>query len=393
VPQTGRCDVVGCGEDKDCSSGAVCNTQTQLCEPRCRWDFQSGTVAAPGCPANQTCWVDAANLDPSSLFFGAGRCRPPCGSDIECTDTGINPNGGSGLVCRQDPELVGVKRCRANGCMDLAECDGKPTDAHSNGYCDLNTFACKPDCRIGTNPVTNKAYDDCSFGYKCSASGSTRTCIPKQCYELGGAATACNPGELCSGQDRTGDGLPDYAPSSVTPDTIGCYKAPSPPFCVKCTGNPDCAALGNVSGSKLPNLCATFQKPDMSTVNACVIATVNDPSLDATGIPKYYAGCPAGYSVKELRIDMAPSDQDHNCTSNADCGPSGTCGNDPEQRLKDGSPVKTCLCTTPGATGGQCPNNSACRVGLNPQEVCLITVACWPSGENLFGTSNTSCKF
>ena len=105
VPQSGKCDQVGCSEDKHCKSGKVCNKTTQLCEDRCRWIQQTlSTLPAVLCGR---LLVDQVNLNPEAAFFGAGRCRPPCTNDAECTDTSLNPYGGPGLTCTNGPTKTG----------------------------------------------------------------------------------------------------------------------------------------------------------------------------------------------------------------------------------------------------------------------------------------------
>jgi len=377
VPQSGSCSVLGCASDTDCRAGEVCDTDRKLCEPRCYWNYVTHTVTNPGCPSGKTCWVDHANLNASSPYFGAGRCRAPCTSEAECTDTTLNPNGGSTLTCREDP-VGGLKRCRAKGqCMDDQECPSLDPGSPNLGYCDKQDFTCKTDCRTGTDQVTTRPYDDCKVGFKCVSSGGSNVCVERPCYELGGARIACGINQLCSGEDRNGDGIKDFAPAGTTTTSNGCYTAPSPPFCMPCESQADCAPLSNISGSPFTSACYKLTKEDKTSVNNCLIPTRNAPLPDGLVSMASYRGCPTGYSVFEHRIDLNPGDVNHNCATDADCGPGGVCGNDPTQRLADGTAVKSCLCKPAGGTPS-CPTKSVCRASNAAVDVCLDTVFCLP---------------
>jgi hypothetical protein len=384
VPQSGSCDQVGCSSDTDCRSGEVCNTDTSLCESRCFWDYVNHTTASPGCPAGQTCWVDQANLNPSSLVFGAGRCRPPCGSEAECTDTSLNPFGGASLTCAEDP-TGGMKRCRAKGeCMDVRECSSLPPGSLSLGYCDKGTFTCESDCRTGTNPATGKPYSDCVGGYKCQASASGNQCVEVPCYEIG-KVNACGLGRLCAGEDRTGDGVGDPVPSGVTAESNGCYQAPVPPFCQKCTSHEQCNTFGNFSGSGLPYACLGVQDGDTGRAeNVCVVSTFNDERQDAMGQPRNRAGCPNGYGPMDLFLDLSQT-ADY-CASHADCGPKGLCA--PDALLGK----KTCMCTRDGAS--TCPTNTVCKKSNLTTDRCVVTIGCYPNAFALWTeTSSGGCGF
>lgn len=215
-PQSNRCDQVGCNVDKECPSGSVCSVNQPdagagacggVCVPRCRWDFLSKSLVAPGCPPGTTCWVDSANLDPSSIYYGSGRCRPPCQSDDDCKLGPGNPFGGDNLKCAGE-QLAGgglsEKRCRAKGeCMDNVECPELPNDQPYLGYCDRGTFTCKTDCRTGNDPVTGLPFKDCRPPYACAADGGTNYCRLLTCVEQGGAGVACAQGEYCCGEEST----------------------------------------------------------------------------------------------------------------------------------------------------------------------------------------------
>ncbi|MHB8872599.1 MAG: hypothetical protein ACYC8T_02830 [Myxococcaceae bacterium] len=407
-PQTNDCSKVGCTEDKNCPGGSVCNKNACLCEPRCRWDFALKSEASPGCPPGKTCWVDTANLNPDSLFYGAGRCRPPCNGNTDCTDIVSNPFGGTNLKCAGEQLSGGglsPKRCRANGaCMDNLECPELPPDSIYLGYCDRGAFTCNADCRLGIDPVTGQGYRDCRSGYKCEAGDAgANVCVLKTCVEMGGARMACARGEYCCGEDKNGDSLADPCPPANQRDLNGCYTAPSPPFCFECQSSADCmsytppAWLGTcANGSKspacspLPNLCVNAGKrPDGSDgIAVCAPSTWNDTTTDSNGVSKAIRGCPATYAAVSFKPKFTAADDPDDCKSNADCSVGqdggGICDADLATFLPDGGHPLSCKCTIPGAPA-QCPNTtdggitSVCKFGIAIPTVCIQSVVCLAS--------------
>ena len=63
-------------------------------------------AASPG----ETCWVDSANLDPSSNYYGSGRCKPACQGDTDCKRSAGNPFGGDNLKCAGEKLADGTTR-------------------------------------------------------------------------------------------------------------------------------------------------------------------------------------------------------------------------------------------------------------------------------------------
>jgi hypothetical protein len=435
-PQTNSCSQVGCNVDKDCASGSVCTVSQPdagagscggVCVPRCRWNFAPPTpgLVAPGCPANQTCWVDSANLDPTSKFYGAGRCRPACTGDAECLKTAGNPFGGANLKCGGE-DLAGggksAKRCRANGdCMDNEECPVLPQNQPNVGYCDRGTFACKQDCRTGADPVSGAAFDDCRVPYACkSTDAGVRTCQLKTCVEQGGGAVACSTGEYCCGEDKNSDGVADPCPPPQERNNAGCYRAPSPPYCSMCMNDDECkntqlpswlsgtnaCANGSKSPacSPLPPKCLQIPKPDGSQgVNVCAPSTNNDVRLDVNNRPKSSLGCPTTFKVEWIRPNVGGDGQEKFCTSNDDCNQgtdAGSCETDTEIKLMDGGFGQSCKCIV-GAPN-QCPNGppdsgmslrSQCKSGVSGQRnYCIESVVCVPRGTYVY-TPDSGCGF
>ncbi|MEW5739242.1 MAG: hypothetical protein AB1938_09975 [Myxococcota bacterium] len=419
-PQSNSCDQVGCNVDKDCPSGSVCTVNQPdagvaqcggICVPRCRWDFLTKQLIAPGCPPGNTCWVDSANLDPSSVYYGSGRCKPPCQNDNDCKLSAANPFGGDNLKCAGEQLNGGGtsdKRCRANGeCMDNAECPELPNDQPYLGYCDRAAFTCETDCRPGTDPVTGLPYRDCREPHACAVDAGVNICRLKSCVEQGGAGIACAQGEYCCGEDKNVDGTPDPCPPPAERNAAGCYKAPVPPFCTKCMSSDECqnpnlpawlsGSNACANGSKspscspLPPACVRVPVGNMATIDVCAPSTWNDKSVGPLSRIRDDLGCPVNYNESYQRIDRAQQ-SDNYCETNDDCNlgtDAGSCEPDPELRLQDGGLLKSCRCTAgnPGTPArAQCPNDpdagivSECKSGVAGQRLsCIETVLCVPS--------------
>lgn len=441
-PQSNSCTSVGCNIDKDCPSGAVCSVNRPdagvgscggVCVPRCRWDFDIKENVAPGCPPGTTCWVDSANLNPESIYYGSGRCKPPCNDNTDCQASGNNPFGGTNLKCYGEKLSDGTDapaRCRANGqCMDKVECLpilNLPDDQPYLGYCDRASFVCKADCRTGADVVTGNPFKDCRPPYSCSADGGVNYCRLETCTEQGGAGIACAQGEYCCGDDKNFDGVADPCPPMAEQNAAGCYKAPKPPFCTECGAGNDfsmgvdsmvqaaadaeCAALMRASwatcanGSNSPN-CSTLKpsceyagdKGMAAGIAVCMMPSVNDVGvvrLRYGDTPKTQIACPTNYSVQFVRPQPNPSQGVGYCNTNADCSilldggvsDAGVC--EPDQLLKqqDGGLLKACRCDAKSGAA-QCPNGTApigevrsfCKDAVTgSRSYCIETAVCTP---------------
>jgi hypothetical protein len=412
-PKGESCTQVGCNQDKDCPSGSICTVRNApdagsqcggLCIPRCRWDFVKREAVPPGCRQGETCWVDSNSLDPASLYYGAGRCKPACAGDADCRASSANPFGGPNLTCAGELMPDGgtsAPRCRAAGeCMDDEECPARPADQPYLGYCDRGTFACKSDCRTGDDPLRGGAFKDCRAPYLCGASvGGGNTCRLQTCTEQGGAAIACYRGQYCCGDDKDGDGRADPCPPADRRDAVGCYDAPKPPFCSACQDDSTCQALpipayladsgACANGSRSPS-CSPLKTKCVAlsdSLRLCAPATWNDQRRVA-GQPRSSLGCPAGYQVTPLRPVLVDSPDDY-CSADSDCNlgtDAGRCAPDQSLRLADGGYSKACLCTA-GAGQGQCPRDPArsleteCYAGTpGATSFCIESVVCLPAG-------------
>ena len=438
-PQSNSCDSVGCNIDKDCPSGAVCSVNRPdagvgscggVCVPRCRWDFGTRDNAAPGCAPGTTCWVDSANLNPDSIYYGAGRCKPPCNDNADCQASGNNPFGGSNLACEAEKLVDGTdsaKRCRANGdCMDNAECPELVDAGPYLGYCDRATFVCRSDCRTGSDPISNNPFKDCRPPYSCSNDAGVNFCRLETCTEQGGAGIACAQGQYCCGDDNNFDGTPDPCPPLTQQDPAGCYAAPIPPFCTECGAGTDfsmgvdsmvqamadqeCASLAPASwspcanGSNSPNCSAlrpschyAGDRGMAAGIAVCMMPSVNDVGvvrLRYGDTPKTQIACPTNYSVLYVRPQPNPSQGVGYCNTNADCSvlldggvsDAGVCEPDPQLRQMDGGLLKACRCDAKSGAV-QCPNGTApigdvrsfCKDAVTgSRSFCVETVVCTP---------------
>ncbi len=404
-PQSNSCSQVGCSQDKDCPSGSVCSsTSCGICEPRCRWDFTKKETV-PGCPPGKVCWVDEANLDPTSLFYGAGRCRPPCTSNADCAQSASNPFGGPKLICEGETLAGGgtsPMRCRADGgCMDDLECPTLPSDSHYNGYCDRGALECKTDCRLGNDPVTGQPYKDCRVPYACAADGGTNVCRLLTCVEQGGAVLACRQGQYCCGEDKDNDGKADPCPTTGL-GLDNCYDAPVPPFCSTCMQDSDCQNLplppymtgsnACANGSHSPNCSPLPYVCVQETMNTsvCAVPTWNDGTM--VGVTTRAAmGCPVNYTPTIFRPNPIMG-QDNNCNTDQDCNigtDAGRCAVDNTFLLADGGHGKSCMCTV--GVPGTCPNDpdaglvSECLNGITGQtRPCITSLACLANPSLLF---------
>lgn len=397
VPQI-SCDQVGCQTDSDCPGSLVCNAlqagQTGVCEQPCTWNFDIDAPAndekAPGCPSGKVCWVDAENLDPQSPIFGRGRCRAPCTTNEQCTDTSLNVHGGPRLECA--PEVVSPfpdspNRCRPAGeCMGDRQCPDVSVP-NTRGYCDRATFTCQADCRTGLDPLTGDEYErDCELGYYCVEENGARTCEIEPCMREGGRGAACGGNSFCCGEDKNLDGVEDPCvdPATGTPVPLeenNCYTAPAP-FCATCdpTQPFTSCAMTTPIGGDLPTLCLVRKNAADQDVAVCTPGTFNDPTLAVTQ-------CPTGHFAENIYVDCTTDESV--CTNGS---ATGFCESDPDRPDGMGGLLKSCRCTNVGTQGGDCPGSTYCRYGVaGSDQSCVHSIVCIPQVGIISAAPPTGC--
>lgn len=385
VPQV-SCDQVGCQSDADCPGSLVCNAlqagQTGVCEQPCTWDFARNAPAndekAPGCPSGKICWVDHKNLDPDSAIFGRGRCRAPCTTDAQCTDTSLNIHGGPRLECA--PERIGRFPDSANRCRPAGECMGdvqcpEVNSESTRGYCDRATFTCQTDCRVGNDPTTGSDYDrtDCRVGFYCVDDNGTRSCEVEPCMRTGGRGAACGGNRFCCGEDKDRDGMADPCTDPATGQAVAleqnnCYPAPAP-FCATCDPMQPftSCAMSTPIGGELPTLCLELADVNDAPVAVCTPGTFNDPTRAQTV-------CPNAHAAQVLYVDCT---SDPSVCTNGSA--TGYCAEDPNRPDGMGGFNKSCRCSNVGTQGGDCPGNSYCHFGeVGSEQSCIHSIVCIP---------------
>jgi hypothetical protein len=322
LPGGGRCGGQGaCAKDADCdphSAAPICNAQLGLCVAACTFDLKTGD--SPACPSGQVCHLTPllAQLPPQDPNFGKGKCGPPCSAATAC---------GTGLVCRSEGIDHPVQRCglAPPACMGDIECPDSPSTG-SRGYCDLAAHACKTDCRASA---------DCHAGYLCA----NHACVAETCLQAGGAATGCNYGQFCCGENEG----PSPCPAGV--DAGQCYDAPAQTWCGSCSNSSDCKSFPARPGE--PNLCADLG----NNKKACALGC--DP-----GHP---AECPRSWGCVTVYVG---------CDKDGDCGSQS--GAHCDKPADGGSGSCTC------SSDANCPNDSNnttyCR-----QQKCVFGSVCRPS--------------
>ncbi len=327
VPAGGKCGAPGaCTSSAGCDPhGALpeCDTAHGVCASACSFDLKTGESS---CATGLVCHVDPRllALAPQESNWAKGRCGPPCAASSDCD---------GGLSCRGEGVEHSVERCTiAAGCLGDVECPDSP-GTHSLGYCDLQSRACKTDCRTT---------GDCHAGYLC-ASGS---CVAETCLQAGGASLGCEYGQFCCGEQ----GGPASCAAGV--DAGACYGAPKATWCDACSADADCrtAALPNQpADAGAPNVCLD----PGSGAKLCWIGC--DPHGPA-------AQCPRSWQCQAITVG---------CKQSSDCGSQATarCDN------PDGG-GGTCACSA----DADCPQDasqhfaSSCKQGK-----CTITTACRPN--------------
>ena len=306
TPAGGRCGAVGgCSTDQECdphSDTPICDTGRKVCVAACTFDLKTGDSS---CATGQVCHLipGLKDLPPQDPNYARGRCGAPCNNATAC---------GTGLVCRSEGLDHPVQRCGLPPpkCLGDVECPESPS-TNSHGYCELVTHDCQTDCR---------AKDDCRAGYACTGAAGSRKCVAETCLQAGGAATGCDYGQFCCGEQS--------APSCPSPVQGGaCFAAPLTTWCGTCQNSDDCRKSPYPIRPGQVNLCVGVG----NNKNACALGC--DPGKAAE--------CPRGWGCTEVQVG---------CQKDSDCGSqSGAHCDDP-----DGGSNGTCTCSS----DANCPNKA-----------------------------------
>ena len=355
---------VTCTTDAQCgsaTSGQVCNTSTNTCQPGCRGMGGNGCPTAQVCtsPSNAIgacvqCLVDATCGGATSGFVCNGAthaCQPGC--------RGMNGNGcPAGDVCTSPNATIGA----CVQCTLDAQCGG----AMSGFVCNGATQTCQPGCR-GTNG------NGCPTGAVCTSPDATiGSCV--QCSkdaDCGGpmsgavcnaATSACGPG--CRGMN--GNGCPTNQACTSMDATVG--------TCVQCVTDANCG--GPASGQ----VCD-------ATTHQC------GPGCRGTG----GNGCPTSDVCTSTTAAVGMCVQ---CTSDASCGTAmsgqvcdaSTSKCQPGCRGMGGNGCPTAdVCTSMDATIGmcvQCTSDANCGAATSGLVCNPITSMCQPGCR---GTGGNGC--
>lgn len=366
-----------CAKDANCPpEHPLCETATGRCQDVCWYDFEKKETI--GCRADRVCNVDPKFLTPTSHNYGAGRCGPPCAADTDCSYLRGD------FVCRA--EAGSDQRCRPPGCLGDIECPALPVDNPSNGFCERETGDCKPNCRVGEDPMTSLPFKDCKDGFVCEQPTplDPAGCRPMTCIEQGGAQIYCSWNELCCGEDRDGDVT--TAPEACPVDAAGtqaekgkCYRAPNPPWCAACDPQDamSCTKAGYPTSDKDDNFCIGFgaDADGNDRGNACLFACKSSKE------------CPKGFFCKDMPVYC--NDQEDICGDPARCVETDIVL---DPTTNPPTMAKYCKCSTAGAKD-ECPaldpaatdpNSPHARCaddvspGNSPWLHCIWTHACTP---------------
>ncbi len=226
VPGEPECQEVGCGNDGDCPSDALCVGTI------CRW--------APACTGDGDC--DTPDI--VGVCVG-GQCQPGCDFNDDCGPEGI-------AICVDN-------NCRF-ACEDANTCD--PGERCIEG-------ACIPDECLGTS------FDDCPDGERCNGNGEcvvyttceddfdcsdTELCVDGVCEaaQACGSDLNCGRGEICS------NGTCRPTTTCEGDDDCGDNEQCIGGLCVPalCRGVDDCAEGEVCDGG----ICRTPETADVDTI-------------------------------------------------------------------------------------------------------------------------------
>jgi hypothetical protein len=333
-----------------CTTDAQCSGSTPFCcDPNSTGTAQCSAVACPTPP-------------PTSALPACTNAATDCGSGQSCCD-----NDGDGKSVCTD-QACATSTPVTGQCTVATEA----TDCTAGQVCDPDALACvSNDGGSCTDDSQCPTGDTCVSG-TCSSGQAGSTCDPtaqgcaaglscdpvsQQCSSgvAGGCIESGCPGDqicdtssgVCSAQSATD--------CSVTgcPGTLTCDLSQSPPACVGCNEDSDCASGQTCDTSQSPGACVDASSTDCTTAG-CASSQTCDTSVS-----------PA------ICIDNGSSGDDSG-SSGPDCTTTGC----PDGQSCDTS-VSPAQCIDNGAdcTVGGCPPGQSCDTTQSPP-------ACIGSGDD-----------
>lgn len=312
-----------CVENKNCGSGAFCDTCTGFCRPlkapcdpcgddvECQgqgtacYDLASGgrvcglaCLSDVGCPAGYAC-VDIAGLKSKQCVPKSGTCDQPgeCTKDAQCPFPLICNDSQQVCAagCPDDAACAGDLVCQAGHCV--SPCDDLSHPCPRGQLCDDGHCKVPGGCVSALDCPEKETYCDESLS-KC-VSGCLADFDCKQ------TSKACVSGKCV---DKPCPGNYYCAFGEVCPAATGKCETAVGPYCATCDQQNDtvCQSPGT------QNLCAGFQDEEG--------ADVGDYCLVQCG-PDADNPCPQGYACKE--IEVQEGDKRNLCFRNCAVPPVG----------------------------------------------------------------------
>ena len=181
-PMGAYCDLstntchAGCGSDKDCASGQICDT-SHTCRAGCRVDKDcpQSDCGFGSCTPDGTCAVENY---PDGTSCGSGSTT--CSSDACAAGVCVHSSAPDGTVCGTSSDPCSAKRCAAGACAvqtrpDFAPCDPMGTDKSIR----------QQTCLAGTCKASRET---------CEVSGGSAIVLdePGETTGMGGTACSCS---------------------------------------------------------------------------------------------------------------------------------------------------------------------------------------------------------
>ncbi|MFH1591157.1 MAG: carboxypeptidase-like regulatory domain-containing protein [archaeon] len=314
------------GEQDSCVSGAICNSQTHLCDD-------------PGCPEGTTRCDDGS----CAADCSGGGGDPVCNSNTvcehhegcKCDDCyGEQDSCDPGLICDSVTELCVAQECAAGTtlCGDgvcRANCGGDPSACDKSGTCDQGEGCTCSDC--------DGEQDTCSIGLVCESGLCQVPVIPCIIHSVSITASCgadgCEEGETINIDADYSGICPATAYIQVDASGVGCD--------IQFTGGD---MNGIYTACDAPHSCGSFTLSPVhpnclgSSVSASAAALWRNGYPDTgefvallatpTGDFDFWDGCPEGTTLcvdGSCRVDCSGNGGDPTCDGNTYCDPGESC--------------------------------------------------------------------